>query len=81
MVILGGWFVKGSGSLPYVVHILSIIMICVGGISVYRSVKYKGNGAYFKVKKLKIPLWIITLGVALFVMSMGIYTLIQEGQW
>ncbi|HDX9578033.1 TPA: hypothetical protein ROX88_001551 [Bacillus pseudomycoides] len=67
--------------MPYVVHILSIIMICVGGISVYRSVKYKGNGAYFKVKKLKIPLWIITLGVALFVMSMGIYTLIQEGQW
>ena len=56
-------------------------MICVGGISVYRSVKYKGYGAYFKVKKLKIPLWIITLGVALFVMSMGMYTLILEGKW
>ncbi|WP_242222365.1 hypothetical protein [Bacillus cereus group sp. BfR-BA-01380] len=67
--------------MPYVVHILSIFMIFVGGISLYRSVKYKGNGAYFKVKKLKIPFWIITLGVSLFVMSMGIYTLILEGKW
>ncbi|MGG0187169.1 hypothetical protein [Bacillus rhizoplanae] len=67
--------------MPYVVHILSIFMIFVGGISLYRSLKYKGYGAYFKVKKLKIPLWIITLGVALFVMSMGIYALILEENW
>ncbi|MGF9964832.1 hypothetical protein [Bacillus rhizoplanae] len=67
--------------MPYVVHILSIFMIFIGGISLYRSLKYKGYGAYLKVKKVKLPLWIITLGVALFVMSMGIYALISEGKW